>query len=116
MIRTFVTGIAATITLLLAVSGFVAEPLQAHGLGPGDGDVFFRRYRGDDEVSAEDRGGNRSTNGTRDIGRAPDRGLESSPGGGGKGTDSRGGGKSGSDKGNGYGRPNPNDFEDRFGP
>lgn len=113
MIRIFSVSAVALWALVLPPGDFTVKPVFAHGLMPADEDVFYRRYRGDDEVGDDDRGGGRGRD--KDKGRDQDKGSESS--GGGKGGDGggRSGGKSGGNKSKSSGRSNANDSDDRFG-
>lgn len=111
MIRIFSVGTVVLWALVLPPGDVTVTPVFAHGLMPADEDVFYRRYRGDDEVGDDDRGGGRGRD--KDKSRDKYKGSESS--GGGKGGDggSRSGGKSAGSKSSG--RSNANDSDDRFG-
>lgn len=111
MIRIFCVSAIALLALLFSPGDRGVKSVFAHGLVPADHDLFYRRFRGEDEVTDEDRGGGRGRD--KNKGRDKDnKGSDSS--GGGKGGDS-GGRKSGSSKNKTSGRPNANDSYDRFG-
>lgn len=75
---------------------------------PRDSDLFYRRFRGDDEVSDDERGG-------KGRGRGRGRGGDGDDQGGGGGDKGKGKGKDGGGKQGGGDKSNPNDSGDRFG-
>ncbi len=104
-----VLGAAATLWVDL-------EAAQAR-MVPGEGDLFYRRYRGDDEV--EDRGGGQGRGRGKGRGGSDEYGSSGSGGGSGGGHSGGGsnGGKDGDSgkSGGGDHSPSSRDDDDRFG-
>jgi hypothetical protein len=101
------------ISLFSSVVSFAIDVRFAVALPtPSEDDLFYRRYRGDDEVDDDRRGRGRGRGGHSENGGSSSSGDNSSSGSGHSSSDSESGSgsKSGSDKGS-----NPSDENDRFG-
>jgi hypothetical protein len=76
-------ALAVTVAVLTIVSDLSGGSAQARTLSisPSDGNLFFRRYRGDDEVSDHDRGrgrGRRGSDSEEDSGHGKSGGSDGS--------------------------------------
>lgn len=101
--------------LLAGIATWAASPAQALPT-PGEDDVVERRYRGDDEVSDDDRGSGRGRGRGRGRGGDEQSGSSGGESGGHSGGGSGGGHSGGGKKNNGGdGGSNPADDSDRFG-